>query len=227
MSNTPAIYPRISPDGTKVIFGSVDERGTDSLFVLPTAGGSPRKIADNSQAANWSPDSSSVVIFVSGTSGSGSSFFGLRTINLNNGQSNSIPDSAVVFEAHWISENMLVGSTIKGGTPRLASFDLKTQKWSDVSTGAFPHAVQSVDGKFLYYTTGKDDTTVKRIRLRDRQIETMASLKDFRPLVGEVNGSWMGVAPDGSVLLTRDLGSQEIYSLPGTLAIVPLATSQC
>ena len=109
---------------------------------------------------------------------------------------------------------MLVGSTIKGGAPRLVSFDLKTQKWSDVSTGSFPHAVPSVDGKYLYYTTGKDDTTVKRMRLNDHQIETVASLKDFRPLVGEVNGSWMGVAPDGSILLTRDLGSQEIYSLP-------------
>ena len=70
-ANIPVIYPRISPDGTKVIFGSVDERGTDSLFVLPTSGGSPKKIAENSQAANWSPDSTSVVLFVSENPGSG------------------------------------------------------------------------------------------------------------------------------------------------------------
>jgi Tol biopolymer transport system component len=211
--NIPAIYPRISPDGKKVIFGSVDENGTDALYVMPSAGGSPRKIADNAKMANWSPDSRSVVFFVSENPASGLGFFGLRTINVQSGETKSIPDSAVVFEAYWVSQDRLVGPTIKAGVPRLVSFDFKTQKWSDVSTGAFQHLVQSIDGKYLYYTTGQDDADLMRIRLNDRHAEKIASLKDFHPLVGESIGSWMGVAPDGSVLLTRDIGSQEIYSL--------------
>lgn len=213
-ANTPAIYPRISPDGRKVVFGSVDAGGTNSLFVMPTAGGSPRKIAENARMANWSPDSGSVVVFVSEAPGSGTGFFGLRTINLESGKVQSIPDTAAVFEAHWISENTLVAPRMNSSAPRLAAFDLRTQKWSDFSTGAFQHSVQSADGKYLYYTAGKDDATILRMRMSDRQIEMVATVKDFRPLVNEAVGYLMGVAPDGSVLLTRDLGSQEIYSLP-------------
>ena len=213
-SNIPAIYPRISPDGKKVVFGSVDAAGTDSLFAMPAAGGPVRKIAENARMANWSPDSRSVVVFVSEAPGSGKGFFGLRTIDLESGKSSSIPDSAAVFEAYWVSENMLVAPKMNSGSPRLASFDLRAQKWSDFLPGSFQHSVPSADGKFLYYTAGKNDATIQRIRLSDQRIETMAGMKDLRPLTNEGTGFWMGVAPDGSVLLTRDLGSQEIYSLP-------------
>jgi eukaryotic-like serine/threonine-protein kinase len=213
-ANIPAISPRLSPDGTKVVFGSVDADGVDALFVMPAAGGPPRKIARNARMANWSPDSGSVVVFVSEAPGSGTGFFGLRTINLESGKVQSITDSAAVFEAHWISENTLLAPKMNSGAQGLASFDLRTQKWSYFSTGAYPHLVLSADGKYLYYTAGKDDATILRMRLSDQRTEVMANLKDFRPLANEAAGYLMGVAPDGSVVLTRDLGSQEIYSLP-------------
>ena len=79
--------------------------------------------------------------------------------------------------------------------------------------GTLVHWMQSVDGNYLYYITRGDDPKVMRVRFSDHKVEAVASLKNFRPAEDEDSGSWVGVAPDGSPLLTRDIGTQEIYSL--------------
>jgi hypothetical protein len=50
-----------------------------------------------------------------------------------------------------------------------------------------------------------------RVRFADRKTEVVASLKGLRR-VADPNG-WVGVTPDGSLLLTREIGTQEIYAL--------------
>jgi hypothetical protein len=55
-----------------------------------------------------------------------------------------------------------------------------------------------------------------RFGLADHKSQTIARLKDL-PLAGflQLHGAekQVGVAPDGSPVLTRDIGSQEIYAL--------------
>jgi len=47
--------PRISPDGTQVLFDRTD--GSDvSVWKIPVVGGEPRKIVDDAYEADWSPD---------------------------------------------------------------------------------------------------------------------------------------------------------------------------
>jgi hypothetical protein len=50
-----------------------------------------------------------------------------------------------------------------------------------------------------------------RVRINDGKLEQLFSLKNVR-LVGSV-GPWSGLSPDGSILMTRDAGTQEIYAL--------------
>jgi hypothetical protein len=53
-----------------------------------------------------------------------------------------------------------------------------------------------------------------RIRLADRKVEEIASLKDLHRVVDPVDGdTQLSVAPDGSPVFTRDIGTQEIYAL--------------
>lgn len=54
-----------------------------------------------------------------------------------------------------------------------------------------------------------------RVRLADGKIEVVASLKGLRRVSDSSNegASWVGVSPDGSLLLTRDTGTQEVYAL--------------
>ena len=66
--------------------------------------------------------------------------------------------------------------------------------------------------KYVYYTTGGPEPQVVRIRLSDRKSEAITGLKGIRRamLIGNTE---MRVAPDGSPIFTRDLGTQEIYAL--------------
>jgi hypothetical protein len=96
-------------------------------------------------------------------------------------------------------------------------FDMKTQKWSDLLPGTTPpifvNWAHSPDYKYLYFATGGSDPQVSRVRLADRRMETIAGLKDLQRAIGPDGNTQISVAPDGSPVFTRDIGTQEIYAL--------------
>jgi hypothetical protein len=53
--------------------------------------------------------------------------------------------------------------------------------------------------------------SVYRVRVADRKVEWMVSLKGHRRT--GTFGNWMGLTPDDSPLLLLDVGIQEIYAL--------------
>jgi hypothetical protein len=71
----------------------------------------------------------------------------------------------------------------------------------------------SHDGQYLYFDTIlTDDPAFFRIRISDRKLERLVSLKGVRRFWGNL-GEWTGLAPDDSLLRVRDTSSQEIYAL--------------
>ena len=71
----------------------------------------------------------------------------------------------------------------------------------------------STDSKYVYFDTGTSaEQAIYRIRLTDHKLEQVASLQNLRRTVLPWV-SWMGLTPDGSPLLMRDAGSQEVYAL--------------
>ena len=104
-----------------------------------------------------------------------------------------------------------------GNRNKLLAFNVKTQQWSDLVSGAQPGAVidwaHSPDYNYLYYTTGGPEPTTMRIRLADHKSEVIGSFKGLRLAHGPDNGTQISVAPDGSPLFTLDVGTQEIYAL--------------
>jgi len=111
----------------------------------------------------------------------------------------------------WVAQDNIVAAT--PDTKKFRIFDFKTQKWTDLADGTFVNWAMSLDGKYFYFTTGGLESKAERIRLADRQIETITSLKDLHRVV-EINADTdLIVAPDGSPVFTRDIGSQEIYAL--------------
>ena len=51
-----------------------------------------------------------------------------------------------------------------------------------------------------------------RVRLKDRVLEHVLSLKGF-PQLSDTLASWIGLTPDDAPLLMRDRSVQEIYAL--------------
>ena len=57
----------------------------------------------------------------------------------------------------------------------------------------------------------ENQPSVMSVRFRDRKIERVADLKNFRQT--GFYSVWLSLAADDSPLLLRDTGSQEIYAL--------------
>jgi hypothetical protein len=93
----------------------------------------------------------------------------------------------------------------------LMLFDFETQKWEEIAkiTLGFPNWSKS--GEYVYFLHEENQPSVMRVRIRDRKLERVADLKNFRQ-AGFWN-VWLGMAPDDSPLLLRDTGTQEIYAL--------------
>ena len=97
---------------------------------------------------------------------------------------------------------------------KLLLFDVNQKKWSELATLPSGFTQWSADGKYIYFDNGfSKDPAIFRIELSDRKVERLASLKDFRREAVEEGFPWMGLTPDGSPILMRDTGSQEVYAL--------------
>ncbi len=72
--------------------------------------------------------------------------------------------------------------------------------------------LHSPDYKYLYLSAGGAKPEVLRLSLAEGKLEAMASLKDLRQAPPNGN-TQIGVAPDGSPIFSRDIGTQEVYAL--------------
>ena len=115
----------------------------------------------------------------------------------------------------WVGEDQLFAGTQDHG--KLMVFDVRKQRWSDLVSftplGYVVNWAHSPDDKYVYYTTGGADPKAFRIRMADRKVETITDLKNLRRAVGPAGNTEISVAPDGSVVFTRNIGTMEIYAL--------------
>jgi len=94
-------------------------------------------------------------------------------------------------------------------TPKL--FDFAAQRWEEIAKGSPGFPNWSKTGGYVYFLQYGDQPSVMRVRIRDRKVERVVDLKNFRQT--GFFSIWLGMAPDDSPLLLRDTGTQEIYAL--------------
>jgi serine/threonine protein kinase len=200
--------PFISPDGTKVSFGSEWQ-----VFVVSLDGGAPRKITEHCGVGVWSPDSNLLALTctIPGKHAGEKNSLQIEIADLSSGKTSVVPGSKGRLGPFWVDQHTLVAAT--EDTTRFLTFDLTTQKWSDLASGVFVNWFISPDSAYLYCTTGGGEPKALRIRLSDHKVETITALKGLRRVVDVFGATQINVAPDGSPLFTRDIGTQEIYAL--------------
>jgi len=99
-----------------------------------------------------------------------------------------------------------------GDLKTLMMFDFRTRKWTDLVAAILENWINSPDGKYVYYTAGGTESSLQRIRVADRHIETVTSLKDFIR-ASNFGAAQLRMAADGSPTFTRAVDSEEIYAL--------------
>ncbi len=208
------VFPHISPDGSKVAFVAWEPSAGQCAYVVGVQGGTPQRISKITNFAAWSPDGNQLVLEAGGPRLSPG--VEIRTIDLRTGEIREIPDSRGKVVPYWPNPDTLVAglATPTGSATPLVVFDFKAQKWSPLTVDGVDNWFPSWDGKYVYFE--KSDASGQkafRINLADRRIEPVADLSSVRHAEQYGPGSGFSVLSDGSIVVTRDIGTQEIYAL--------------
>jgi Tol biopolymer transport system component/DNA-binding winged helix-turn-helix (wHTH) protein len=211
-----AVFPRWSPDGKRIAFFDVAPGKPWRIYLISSDGGVPEPLLNesrNEMDPTWSPNGTSVAFSYSPLfDRTTPDKLGIFIINVNNRSVQKVPGSDGLWAPHWSPDGRYL-VTRSTDMLTLMLYDFKSQAWSRIVENTYVGNMNwSSDGRYLYYLRRGSDPAIVRIRLLDGAIEQVADLKGVRQ-TGFRSGFWMGLTPDDSPLVLRDIGTEEIYSL--------------
>jgi len=155
----------------------------------------------------WSADGNAIAFGQVQPSGK----LGIRVLNLKTRQVSIVPGSDGLWSPRWSPDGRYVAA-LSNDVKTLLLFDFKSNKWTELAKAHFEYPTWSRDSAYIYFNTGGDDAAFFKVRIRDRKLERIVSLKNL-PRNAGIFGAWAGLAPDGSPLFLRDSNFDEIYAL--------------
>jgi Tol biopolymer transport system component/DNA-binding winged helix-turn-helix (wHTH) protein len=208
-----ASLPRWSPDGKQIAFAAGQPGETTNIYLIPSEGGTPQRIlpsAESQMDPNWSPDGNSLVFATLAVPK-----MPIFLIDLKTRKVTILPGSSGLFSPHWSPDGRFMAAiTTQDST--LMLFNFATQKWTQVYGSMMAYESWSHDGKYIYFETllPGGNCPIFRFRMSDRKTETAADSGKLWRLAGPSEGcGWIGLAPDDSPMVSRDISTQEIYAL--------------
>jgi len=205
-----AALPRWSPDGKQILFfdNSVGKPGR--MYLISADGGSPQQLLPDDphpqRNPDWSPDGDKILF----GSVAADSDVGIRVLDLKTQQISKLPGSRGLYAPNWSPDGRYIVA-MPSDSLSLVLYDFQTQRWSQLAKGRSGFPNWSRDGQYVYFLRWLDNPAVLRVAIADRKVEQIADLTDL-PTTGN-SGPWLGLDPGDSLLVLRDTGTQDIYSL--------------
>jgi Tol biopolymer transport system component len=207
--------PRWSPDGSRIAFEGYTPGGIWKIYVVSPEGGKPEVVSESQndeQDPTWSPDGNTLIF--------GGHVFSPQTrissVDLRTGRVSTIPGSEGLCSPRLSPDGRFIVALEAHTMSKLFLFDQQTHQWSELVNrkgfGGFGFQQWSPDSKSVYVVDHEHGFAIDRVGIGDRKIERVAAIEVPGGVTGS-GGPWMSVAPDGSLLLLRDLSIQEIYAL--------------
>ena len=210
-----AFMPRWSPDAKQIAFQGCLRGKPWRIYLMSSDGGTPQQVTSGEGGGDgdgdpaWSADGS-LLVFDAGYPWVVKNKPVLHVLDLKAGRISVLPGSEGVWSSCW-SPN---GNYVAGTSPdsqKLMLYDFRTHEQAELVRGKIGYLSWSRDSEFVYFTMAVNDPAFFRVRIRDRKIERIVSLKEAHRTLG-TGGPWSGLAPDGSPLIQRDAGTNEIYA---------------
>jgi Tol biopolymer transport system component len=202
--------PHWSPDGKRIAFMGQYREKSWRIYMLPAEGGAPEQLSTGENATGfdptWSADGNSLA--VGGFQGADNM---IHVLNVTTHQISVLPRFTGLYSPRWSPDGRYIAA-LSMDSARLLVFDLHSQTWTELAKANFGYPTWSSDSVYIYFDTLGADPAFFRVRVRDRKVERIVSLRDVPRSVGSF-GPWTGLAPDGSPLIQRDASLDEIYVL--------------
>jgi len=206
-----AALPSWSPDGKRIAFTATQPHRPTKIYIVSTEGGRPEQVTSGEQSENdasWSPNGNSLAFGVHWSDVK----MAIQVLEIKTQRITTLPGSDGLFSPRWSPDgNYMLAQPLDG--QKLLILDMNKKKWTEIVRQPVGYCNWSQDGRFVYFDIkSANDPKIYRVRITDRKVEQVVSLKDYRRANG-IYGSWMGLAPDDSPLVLHDIGVQEIYAL--------------
>jgi tricorn protease-like protein len=199
--------PKWSPDGRQIAFlARTSSKRKWQAYVVSANGSLSRQVATSTEESNgvgWIDNGRTLVL-------SSPEWDDLRMIDIESGKMNTLPGSTHLKGVLTSPSGRFVICATEDDQ-QMEILDLKTRERRPIARGAnYPSF--SKDERYIYMNRfDSSKPALYRARVTDLKEEKVFDLTAFA--AGGSWSTWTTVAPDGSILVLRDLGGADIYAI--------------
>jgi Tol biopolymer transport system component len=211
--------PQWSPDGQRIAYMGWDKPNEPTkIRVVQAAGGQPQRPVQWpgwQGAPNWDTGGTELIFGENGPEFPIATSCSLHVFDFRSGKTADLPGTQGLWTPRVCPTGRYVAAMTRDNR-RLVLYDKRSAALTDLLTSPEgklgDNPIWSADGRFVYIDVPSSrDPAVYRIRVADKHFERMASLSGYRRVGGGI-GVWIGLTPDGSLLIVSEVQGSEIYA---------------
>jgi Tol biopolymer transport system component len=186
------------------------------LYMIPADGGTPEQLmpsAEDQADPTWSADGNSLAFGGQTVLESDAARVNaIRILNLKTHTLALLKGSEGLWSPRWSPTGKHIAAMSNDGN-HLYIYDVEAGNWSELAHVSLGYPTWSHDGGYVYFLQHLPaGDRLSRVTIANHKIEDLNDLKDFHqaPFLA---GYWVGLSPDDSPLLVRDVGTRDFHAL--------------